>query len=95
MQNLAQIASLGHPLTLAEKIIYGHLDDAKNQDIKRGSSYLKLRPDRVACQDATAQVCVYCFGKKIHDRVDGVVAIHVGWASHRRGAFHCTLRSFN
>jgi aconitate hydratase len=41
---------------LAEKIIYGHLDDAKNQDIKRGSSYLRLRPDRVACQDATAQV---------------------------------------
>jgi hypothetical protein len=44
------------PLTLAEKIVYGHLEDAKNQDIVRGKSYLRLRPDRVACQDATAQV---------------------------------------
>lgn len=43
-------------MTLAEKIVYGHLDDAHNQDIERGKSYLKLRPDRVACQDATAQV---------------------------------------
>lgn len=43
-------------MTLAEKIVYGHLDDAKNQEIERGQSYLKLRPDRVACQDATAQV---------------------------------------
>ncbi|ORX77976.1 aconitate hydratase [Basidiobolus meristosporus CBS 931.73] len=60
--NLAIIRDrLNHPLTLAEKIIYGHLDDAKNQDIERGSSYLKLRPDRVACQDATAQMALLQF----------------------------------
>ncbi|KAG5461486.1 MAG: aconitate hydratase, partial [Olpidium bornovanus] len=47
---------LNRPLTLSEKIVYGHLDDPAEQDIKRGTSYLKLRPDRVACQDATAQV---------------------------------------
>ncbi|KAI9205011.1 aconitase family-domain-containing protein [Polychytrium aggregatum] len=52
---------LQHPLTLAEKIVYGHLDDAVNQDIARGSSYLKLRPDRVACQDATAQMALLQF----------------------------------
>ncbi|KAJ3280509.1 Aconitate hydratase mitochondrial [Borealophlyctis nickersoniae] len=52
---------LQHPLTLAEKIVYGHLDNAKEQDIKRGSSYLKLRPDRVACQDATAQMALLQF----------------------------------
>ncbi|KAI8902998.1 aconitase family-domain-containing protein [Globomyces pollinis-pini] len=52
---------LQHPLTLAEKIVYGHLDDAKNQDIKRGVSYLNLRPDRVACQDATAQMALLQF----------------------------------
>ncbi|ORZ34199.1 aconitase family-domain-containing protein [Catenaria anguillulae PL171] len=52
---------LQHPLTLAEKIVYGHLDDAKNQDIARGSSYLRLRPDRVACQDATAQMALLQF----------------------------------
>ncbi|KAK9722816.1 Aconitate hydratase mitochondrial [Basidiobolus ranarum] len=52
---------LNHPLTLAEKIVYGHLDDAKSQDIERGTSYLKLRPDRVACQDATAQMALLQF----------------------------------
>ncbi|KAJ3411640.1 Aconitate hydratase mitochondrial [Chytridiales sp. JEL 0842] len=52
---------LDHPLSLAEKIVYGHLDDAKNQDIERGKSYLKLRPDRVACQDATAQMALLQF----------------------------------
>ena len=44
---------LGRPLTYAEKILYGHLDDPHGQEIERGVSYLKLRPDRVACQDAT------------------------------------------
>lgn len=47
---------LQRPLTLAEKVLYGHLDDPKNQEIVRGESYLNLRPDRVAMQDATAQV---------------------------------------
>ncbi|KAF9578687.1 Aconitate hydratase mitochondrial, partial [Lunasporangiospora selenospora] len=54
-------AVLNHPLTLAEKVVYGHLDDAHNQDIERGKSYLKLRPDRVACQDATAQMALLQF----------------------------------
>ncbi|KAG0267744.1 Aconitate hydratase mitochondrial [Actinomortierella ambigua] len=52
---------LNHPLTLAEKVVYGHLDDAHNQVIERGKSYLKLRPDRVACQDATAQMALLQF----------------------------------
>jgi len=50
------------PLTLAEKIIYGHLDNPDDAaDIVRGKSYLKLRPDRVAMQDATAQMAVLQF----------------------------------
>lgn len=48
------------PLTLAEKIVYGHLDDP-NQMPVRGETYLKLRPDRVAMQDATAQMAVLQF----------------------------------
>jgi aconitate hydratase len=52
---------LNRPLTLSEKIVYGHLDDAENQEIERGKSYLKLRPDRVACQDATAQMALLQF----------------------------------
>jgi aconitate hydratase len=54
-------ARLNRPLTYAEKILYSHLDDPHGQDIERGVSYLKLRPDRVACQDATAQMAILQF----------------------------------
>lgn len=52
---------LNRPLTLAEKVVYGHLDDPENQELVRGVSYLKLRPDRVAMQDATAQMAMLQF----------------------------------
>jgi aconitate hydratase len=52
---------LNRPLTLAEKILFGHLDDPQNQDLVRGSSFLLLRPDRVAMQDATAQMALLQF----------------------------------
>jgi len=54
-------ARLNRPLTLSEKILYSHLDDPANQDIERGESYLRLRPDRVAMQDATAQMAMLQF----------------------------------
>ena len=53
---LGIIFRLNRPLTLSEKVLYSHIDDAQNQDVVRGESYLRLRPDRVAMQDATAQV---------------------------------------
>lgn len=52
---------LKRPLTLSEKVLYSHLDDPVNQEITRGSSYLRLRPDRVAMQDATAQMAMLQF----------------------------------
>lgn len=52
---------LNKPLTLAEKVVYGHLDDPEGQELERGVSYLKLRPDRVAMQDATAQMAMLQF----------------------------------
>jgi len=45
----------GRPLTLAEKILINHLD-RPDQELERGASYVDLRPDRVAMQDATAQM---------------------------------------
>lgn len=61
-ENLAVVRSrLNRPLTYAEKVLYSHLDDPHGQDIQRGISYLKLRPDRVACQDATAQMAILQF----------------------------------
>jgi aconitate hydratase len=52
---------LNRPLTLSEKILYGHLTDPKDQEIKRGESYLQLNPDRVAMQDVTAQMALLQF----------------------------------
>lgn len=52
---------LGRPLTLSEKVLYSHLDEPHEQDISRGTSYLRLRPDRVAMQDATAQMALLQF----------------------------------
>jgi len=54
---------LGRPLTLSEKIVLGHLDDPSGQDIEAGKAYLMLRPDRVAMQDATAQMALLQFMK--------------------------------
>ncbi|XP_023238692.1 aconitate hydratase, mitochondrial-like [Centruroides sculpturatus] len=52
---------LKRPLTLSEKVVYSHLDQPDSQEIERGVSYLRLRPDRVAMQDATAQMAMLQF----------------------------------
>ena len=43
------------------QVLYSHLDNPQNEIIERGKSYLKLRPDRVAMQDATAQMAMLQF----------------------------------
>ncbi len=52
---------LGRPLTLAEKILINHLRDPEGQELERGRSYADLQPDRVAMQDATAQMALLQF----------------------------------
>ena len=52
---------LGRPLTLAEKILVNHLGDPERQALERGVSYADFRPDRVAMQDATAQMALLQF----------------------------------
>ncbi|XP_043801158.1 probable aconitate hydratase, mitochondrial [Apis laboriosa] len=52
---------LNRPLTLSEKVLYSHLDEPDKQEIQRGTTYLRLRPDRVAMQDATAQMAMLQF----------------------------------
>jgi aconitate hydratase len=51
---------LNRPLTLAEKVLFGHLADPEDE-LDRGKAYLQLRPDRVAMQDATAQMALLQF----------------------------------
>ena len=59
---------VGKPLTLSEKILYAHLWDGNaNSSFERGNSYVDFAPDRVAMQDATAQMALLQFmqaGKK-------------------------------
>ena len=52
---------LGRPLTFAEKVLINHLRDPRNQELERGRSYADLDPDRVAMQDATAQMALLQF----------------------------------
>lgn len=55
-------AVLKRPLTLAEKVLYTHLfDETVLKDYKRGEDYVNFRPDRVAMQDATAQMALLQF----------------------------------
>ena len=52
----------GKPLTLAEKILYSHLWDGNpSKVLQRGEDYVDFAPDRVACQDATAQMALLQF----------------------------------
>lgn len=55
-------AIVGKPLTLSEKILYAHLHaDQKLENFGRGKSYVDFAPDRVAMQDATAQMALLQF----------------------------------
>ncbi|REK61534.1 MAG: aconitate hydratase, partial [Bacteroidetes bacterium] len=62
--------AVGKPLTLSEKILYAHLwDGAANQAYDRGASYVDFAPDRVAMQDATAQMALLQFMQAGKDKV--------------------------
>ena len=52
---------LNRPLTYAEKILYSHLWEKADEEYKRGKDYAELAPDRVAMQDATAQMALLQF----------------------------------
>lgn len=70
-------AVLKRPLTLAEKILYAHLyntDEVKNY--KRGEDYVTFRPDRVAMQDATAQMALLQFMNAGRDEVAVPSTVH-------------------
>ncbi len=53
--------TLNRPLTYAEKVLYTHLWEATEKELSRGKDYADLAPDRVAMQDATAQMALLQF----------------------------------
>ena len=67
---------LARPLTYAEKILLGHLDDPRGQELEPGDSYLLLRPDRVAMQDATAQMALLQFMQAGRDETAVPSTVH-------------------
>ncbi len=75
--NLAVIKTrLGRPLTYGEKILYGHLDNALEAELTPGISYVKTRPDRIALQDATAQMAILQFMLADKDEAAVPVTVH-------------------
>jgi aconitate hydratase len=80
---------LNRPLTFAEKVLFGHLDNPTAQDLEAGKSILALRPDRVAMQDATAQMALLQYlsaGRKTTAVPTTVHCDHLIRASHGAGA---------
>lgn len=70
--------ALGRPLTLAEKIVLGHLDSSNpaSKEMQRGKTNIKARPDRVAMQDATAQMAMLQFMSSNKSQVAVPSSIH-------------------
>jgi aconitate hydratase len=68
---------LQRPMTLAEKVLYSHGYDPKiNEDFRRGESYVEFSPDRVAMQDATAQMALLQFMMAGKDTVAVPTTVH-------------------
>ena len=94
----------GKPLTLAEKILYSHLWDGKSKKaFTRGKDYVDFAPDRIACQDATAQMALLQFmqaGKKkvavpttVH--CDHLIQAKVGADKDLQSAMNTSSEVFN
>jgi aconitate hydratase len=76
-RNLAIVRRrLGRFLTLADKVLLGHLDDPEHQEMEPGRSYLFLRPDRVVLQDVLGQTAMLQFRQTRRDHVAVPTTIH-------------------
>ena len=68
---------VGKPLTLSEKILYNHLwDGAATSAFTRGEDYVDFAPDRIACQDATAQMALLQFMQAGKPKVAVPTTVH-------------------
>src|SRR5512134_1812356 len=67
---------LGKPLTLADKVLLGHLDDPEKQEMVPGKSYLFLRPDRVVFQDVLGQTGLLQFMQTRRAKVAVPTTVH-------------------
>ena len=67
---------IDRPLTLTEKILYSHLNKNPSSSFDRGKSYVEFHPDRVAMQDATAQMALLQFMMSGKNKVSVPSTVH-------------------
>jgi aconitate hydratase len=84
---------LRKPLTLADKVLLGHLDDPEHQDLEPGKSYLSLRPDRVVFQDVLGQSAFLQFMQTKRDKVAVAATIHCDHLIQARTEGEADLRA--
>ena len=82
---------LNRPLTLAEKILYAHTYSPARTTFERGKDYVDFAPDRVAMQDATAQMALLQFDTCGRDQ--GGCSFHRALRSPDPGKSRCRGRS--
>ena len=102
--NYAQLAEritlakniLNRPLTSSEKILYAHLWDEKpTQSFKRGEDYVNFAPDRIACQDATAQMALLQFMQAGKTKVAVPTTVHCDHLIQAKEGAAADLKSAN
>ena len=87
---------VGKPLTLAEKILYSHLWDGNpNKIFARGKDYVDFAPDRIACQDATAQMALLQFMQAGKPKVAVPTTVHCDHLIQAKSGAAADLKSAN
>ncbi|MEN8768141.1 MAG: aconitate hydratase [Candidatus Arcticimaribacter sp.] len=86
----------GKPLTASEKILYSHLWDGKSErPYNRGADYVDFAPDRIACQDATAQMALLQFMQAGKQKVAVPTTVHCDHLIQAKSGAEVDLKSAN
>jgi aconitate hydratase len=86
----------GKPLTASEKILYSHLWDVKSErPYTRGADYVDFAPDRIACQDATAQMALLQFMQAGKQKVAVPTTVHCDHLIQAKSGAEVDLKSAN
>ncbi|ASV29015.1 aconitate hydratase [Maribacter cobaltidurans] len=87
---------VGKPLTLSEKILYAHLwDGSPSKAFVRGKDYVDFAPDRIACQDATAQMALLQFMQAGKPKVAVPTTVHCDHLIQAKSGAAADLKSAN
>ena len=86
----------GKPLTASEKILYSHLWGGKtDRPYERGNDYVDFAPDRIACQDATAQMALLQFMQAGKTKVAVPTTVHCDHLIQAKSGATVDLKSAN